>query len=117
MPALKASYRLEKIGISASVINARFIKPLDKERLLSISARIPRLITIEENVLQGGFGSAIIECLNEAELNNYKVKRLGIHDIFLEQGNPERLRAKYSLDEEGIFLTALSFMREPTFSN
>jgi 1-deoxy-D-xylulose-5-phosphate synthase len=117
MPALKASYRLEKIGISASVINARFIKPLDKERLLSVSARIPRLITIEENVLQGGFGSAIIECLNEAELNNYKVKRLGVRDIFLEQGNPERLRAKYSLDEEGIFLTALSFMREPTFSN
>ncbi len=116
-PALAASERLEKTGINASVINARFIKPLDKNLLLSISARIPRLITIEENALQGGFGSAVIESLTDAEITNVKIKRLGIHDNFIEQGSPERLRTKYGIDEEGIFLAALSFMREPTFSS
>ncbi len=117
IPALNASEKLEEIGINATVINARFVKPLDKELLLSIAARIPRLITIEENVLQGGFGSAVIECLNDSEINNIKIKRLGIRDSFIEQGNPDELRAKYGLDEEGIFRTALSFMREPTFSS
>jgi 1-deoxy-D-xylulose-5-phosphate synthase len=116
LPALEASKRLEKIGISASVINARFAKPIDRKLLLSISARIPRLITIEENVLQGGFGSAVIECLNEADSHSAKVKRLGVRDMFVEQGAIDNLRAKYGLDSEGIFLAALSFIREPTFS-
>ena len=117
LPALRASERLEKIGVHASVINARFIKPLDRELILAVSAHVPKIITIEENTLQGGFGSSLLECLNDAETNTVKIKRLGIPDRFMEQGGPDRLRAKYGIDEEGIFLAALSFMREPTFSN
>ncbi len=116
LPALRAAERLEKAGVHASVINARFVKPLDEEMVRSVAAHVPRIITIEENVLQGGFGSAVIEYLSDAEINNVKVKRLGIGDKFLEQGTPDSMRAKYGLDEEGIFLAALSFMREHTFT-
>lgn len=116
MPALRAAERLEKAGVHASVINARFVKPLDEEMVRSVAAHVPRIITIEENVLQGGFGSAVIEYLSDAEINNVKVKRLGIGDKFIEQGTPDSMRAKYGLDEEGIFLSALSFMREHTFT-
>ncbi len=115
-PALKAAERLESSGVSAMVVNARFVKPLDNELLLSISGRISKIVTIEENVLQGGFGSAVIECLKDAEMN-VMVKRLGIPDTFVEQGGIDRLKAKYGIDEEGIFLSALSFAREHTFSN
>jgi 1-deoxy-D-xylulose-5-phosphate synthase len=115
--ALRAAERLEKIGVHATVINARFIKPLDRELILRVSAQIPKIITIEENVLQGGFGSSVLECLSEAEGNGVKLKRLGIPDRFMEQGGQDRLRAKYGIDEEGIFLAALSFMREHSFSN
>lgn len=116
LPALQAAKRLRKTGIDALVCNARFAKPLDMETLLSIAEHIPRIITIEENVLQGGFGSAVIECLNEADVH-VKVKRVGIPDNFMEQGSPDSLRSKYGIDEEGIYLTALSFMSEPIFSN
>jgi 1-deoxy-D-xylulose-5-phosphate synthase len=115
--ALRAAERLEKIGVHATVINARFIKPLDRELILRVSAQVPKIITIEENALQGGFGSSVLECLNDAEGNGVKVKRLGIPDRFVEQGGQDRLRAKYGIDEEGIFLAALSFMREHSFSN
>jgi 1-deoxy-D-xylulose-5-phosphate synthase len=116
LPALRAAERLEKTGVHASVINARFVKPLDREMILSVASRVPRMITIEENILQGGFGSAVAELLSDSEMNHVKVKRLGIGDKFIEQGKPDSMRAKYGLDEEGIFLSALSFMREHTYS-
>ncbi len=116
LPALRAAERLEKSGVHALVINARFVKPLDKEMILSVASRIPRIITVEENVLQGGFGSAVVELLSDAEVGNVSVKRLGIDDQVIEQGKPDSIRAKYGLDEEGIFLAALSFMREHTYS-
>ncbi len=116
LAAMKAAEKLESAGVSALVVNARFIKPLDKELLVSVAERVSKIVTIEENVLDGGFGSAVIECLHDAELN-VKVKRLGIPDTFVEQGGVERLKAKYGIDEEGIFLSALSFVREHTFSN
>jgi|MudIll2142460700_1097286.scaffolds.fasta_scaffold17978_2 1-deoxy-D-xylulose-5-phosphate synthase len=116
MPALKAAKRLERDGINAAVLNARFIKPLDGELILSIASRIPKIITIEENSLQCGFGSSVLECLNESCVTA-KVRRLGIRDSFVEQGHPDSLRAKYGLDEEGIYLATLSFLREPVCSN
>jgi 1-deoxy-D-xylulose-5-phosphate synthase len=116
VPTLTAAERLEQAGIHAMVVNARFVKPLDEEMVRSIAARVPRIVTIEENVLQGGFGSAVIEFLSDAELNHVRVKRLGIGDKFIEQGKPESLKARYGIDAEGIFLAALSFMREHTFS-
>lgn len=116
IPAFKAAQRLEALGIHSTVINARFVKPVDKDLIVSVAQTTPRLITIEENVLQGGFGSGVTECLHDAELHAVHIKSLGIRDIFVEQGNPDRLRAKYGLDEEGIFRSALAFFRMPTFS-
>jgi 1-deoxy-D-xylulose-5-phosphate synthase len=116
LPALKAADKLEKDGIHAAVINARFIKPLDKELILSFASRIPKIVTIEENSLQGGFGSSVLECLSDSNATA-KIKMIGIHDRFVEQGHPDRLRVKYGLDDEGIYLSSLSFLREPVFSN
>ncbi len=111
-PALSAAERLEEAGISAMVINARFIKPLDRNLLLSVVSRIKKIITVEENTLAGGFGSALLEFLNEARVQNVRIKILGIPDEFIEQGQQNELRKKYRLDEEGIYQTALSLFRE-----
>jgi 1-deoxy-D-xylulose-5-phosphate synthase len=115
IPALNAAKKLARDGINAAVINARFIKPLDRELIVSIASRIPKIVTIEENNLQGGFGSSVLECLNDSGIT-VKVRRLGIPDRFVEQGHPDRLRAKYGLDEEGIYFASLSFLREPVCS-
>jgi len=110
--AMKAAERLADASINAAVVNARFIKPLDRELLLSMTARIPRVITVEENVLQGGFGSAVMECLNDAGKFPVKIIRAGIPDTFVEQGSMDRLRATYGLDEDGLYKTALAFSKE-----
>ncbi|HBR21808.1 MAG TPA: 1-deoxy-D-xylulose-5-phosphate synthase, partial [Nitrospiraceae bacterium] len=86
-PALGAAERLEKEGIKASVINARFIKPLDKELISSIAKNIKRMLTIEENMIAGGFGSAVLEYLNSVDIPDIKIKILGIPDEFVEQGS------------------------------
>jgi 1-deoxy-D-xylulose-5-phosphate synthase len=116
-PSIQAAERLKKEGISAMVINARFIKPLDHNLISSVALTVPRIITIEENALQGGFGSAVIEFLNEVEVNNVKVRRLGIPDVFIEQGQQNELRRIYGLDEKGIYLSALSFLKEQLYSH
>ncbi len=102
-PALKAAEALRKDGISACVVNARFIKPLDEELILSVSQRVKRIVTVEENVLAGGFGSAVLECLNRSGLNDVSVRRIGIDDEFVEHGSQSILRKKYFLDDEGIY--------------
>jgi 1-deoxy-D-xylulose-5-phosphate synthase len=117
LPALKAAERLAASGIHAAVVNARFIKPLDTELILSMAARIPRIITVEEHALQGGFGSAVMECLNDAGRSSMMLKRIGIPDFFIEQGSLDRLRAAYGLDEDGICKTALAFIKEPLFAS
>jgi 1-deoxy-D-xylulose-5-phosphate synthase len=113
--ALSVAERLEKEGIDAMVINARFAKPLDRDLISAVAAVVPRIVTIEENTLQGGFGSAVLETLNEMEQHNVKVKCIGIPDGFIEHAQQSELRKKYGLDEEGIYLTALSFYRERLF--
>ncbi len=64
-PSLHAAERLEKAGIHATVINSRFLKPLDEELLCQWAKRTGRVLTVEENVLQGGFGSAVLELFQE----------------------------------------------------
>jgi len=113
--ALSVAERLEKEGIDAMVINARFAKPLDRDLISVVAAVVPRIVTIEENALRGGFGSSVLETLNEMGIQNVKVKCIGIPDGFLEHAQQRELRKKYGLDEEGIYLTALSFYREPLF--
>lgn len=112
--AHRVAERLDKDGISAMVINARFVKPLDRALLTSVVSMIPRLITIEENALQGGFGSAVLEFLNEIDACHVQVRRIGIPDVFVEQGHQVELRRQYGLDDEGIYLAVHSFLKERT---
>jgi len=112
-PALGAAERLEKEGIKASVINARFIKPLDKELILKMASKTKRIITIEENMIAGGFGSAVLEYLNSMDIPDIKIKILGIPDEFVEQGSQAILRKKYGIDEEGIYQACNAFFSTP----
>jgi 1-deoxy-D-xylulose-5-phosphate synthase len=103
-PALAAAEDLSREGIQATVINARFIKPLDEERILPLVRRIPRVVTVEENVLAGGFGSAVLECLQErmGDLSELRMLRIGIPDVFVEHGRQDLLRRQLGLDSQGI---------------
>ena len=109
-PALGAAERLEKDGIKASVINARFIKPLDTELILKIASKTKRIITVEENMIAGGFGSSVLEYLNSVDIPDIKIKILGIPDEFVEQGSQAILRKKYGIDEEGIYQSCKAFL-------
>jgi 1-deoxy-D-xylulose-5-phosphate synthase len=101
-PALEAVKRLREENIEVALINARFVKPLDEELIVSLSREIKKVITIEENVLDGGFGSAILELFEKHALFNLKVKRMGIPDKFVQHGSQNTLRSKYGLNEKGI---------------
>jgi 1-deoxy-D-xylulose-5-phosphate synthase len=101
-PALAAAEMLAAEGIQLAVINARFIKPLDRELILSLALKTGFLVTVEENVLAGGFGTAILEVLQEEGLFDIKVLRLGFPDAYVEQGEQGELRATYGLDAAGI---------------
>lgn len=105
--ALKAHSILVKQGISSTVVNCRFVKPIDTNLICSLAKKIPYIITVEENVLQGGFGSAVLEALNDQEISGFFLKRLGIKDTFVEHGPQDYIRSKYGLDSEAIVNTAL----------
>lgn len=109
-PAVAAAALLKERGISASVINARFVKPLDRELILAEARRTGCLITVEENALQGGFGSAVLELLEEERVTGVRVKRLGIPDRFIEQGSQAQLRKDLGLDAEGITAAGEAFL-------
>jgi len=100
--ALEAQKRLSNEGISVQVVNCRFVKPLDADLIVSLSQKIPKIITAEENVLHAGFGSAVLECLMDAGVTGIQVKRIGIPDTFVEHGNPALLRAKFGIDSDAI---------------
>ena len=103
-PALQAAAALALEGVELSVVNARFVKPLDCELILSL-AGTGKLFTLEENALQGGFGSAVLELLEECEVTGVSVTRLGFPDSFVEQGEQAELKALYGLDVAGILKT------------
>ena len=92
--------------IQTTVVNARFIKPLDHQLLLPLARRIGRIITVEESTIAGGFGSAVLELLNDHGIADVVVKRLGIDDRFVEHGPQAMLRQKYELDAAAIVKTA-----------
>ncbi len=110
-PALKAAHLLEKEGLSAAVVNARFVKPLDRELILNLARRIKKVVTVEENVLQGGFGAAVLELLAQEGLN-IPVKMIGLPDKFIEHGAPDLLREKYGLTPEKIAQNTFSWLEE-----
>ena len=100
-PALSAALELEGEGIRCCVVNGRFIKPMDREMLISLASEVPRILTVEENVLIGGFGSGVMEIFSEEGIT-IPVKRLGIPDTFLSHGSQSNLRKSIGIDEEGI---------------
>jgi len=112
-PALEAAKELEKQGFSATVVNVRFVKPLDELLILSLAAQHGRVMTVEENVVAGGFGSAVLELLADHDLFGVTVKRLGIPDVFVEHGTQDVLRKKYELDADGILKNALTILSQP----
>jgi 1-deoxy-D-xylulose-5-phosphate synthase len=109
-PSLRAAEKLGRAGIHVSVINARFVKPLDKELILKKAKETGHLITVEENALQGGFGSAVLELLEQEGVKGVAVKRVGLPDQFIEHGAPDVLREKYGLSEEGIVAAVKSLL-------
>ena len=113
-PALKAAQELASSNIEATVVNARFAKPLDAELLIDLAHRIKRLVTVEENALSGGFGSSVIKYLQDSETYDTQVRSLGIPDEFVEQGTQAILRAKYGLDAKGIIQQVLTLFPEYT---
>ncbi|MBW1856687.1 MAG: 1-deoxy-D-xylulose-5-phosphate synthase [Deltaproteobacteria bacterium] len=100
-PSLDAAMDLKQEGHSVSVVNCRFVKPLD-QRLSNMAARIGKVLIVEENALQGGFGSGILEFFADQGLSNILIKRLGIPDIFVEHGPQDLLREQYGIDRNKI---------------
>ena len=94
-PALEASSELEKEGIDATIINARFVKPLDSELILTLAQTNRLIVTVEEAYLAGGFGSAVMELLEENSMqDSVKVVRMGVPDRIITHGDPKLLSCK-----------------------
>ncbi|MEK6645258.1 MAG: 1-deoxy-D-xylulose-5-phosphate synthase [Candidatus Firestonebacteria bacterium] len=108
-PALESCKLLEEKNISVLLVNMRFLKPIDRNTIINIGKSIKKIITVEENVLEGGFGSAVLEVLADEKLDNVKLLRLGLPDEFPEHGKRELLLEKYNLTSKGIFEQVLQF--------
>src|SRR5438132_303740 len=103
-PSLKAAENLAKDGIETTVVNARFVKPLDSGLLLALARTKRLIVTVEEAYLAGGFGSAVVELLEENGLQvKVRVVRMGVPDRIVTHGDPKLLLAKYGLDADGIY--------------
>jgi 1-deoxy-D-xylulose-5-phosphate synthase len=101
-PAMKAAEELTASGIEATVVNARFAKPLDSKLLIDIAGRIKRIITVEENALSGGFGSSVTKLFQSTGMDDVQVRCIGLPDEFIEHGPQAVLRSRYGLDTDGI---------------
>ncbi len=103
-PAMEAARNLEKDGIDSTVINARFVKPLDSELIIALARSQRLIVTVEDAYLAGGFGSAVLELLEENSLSDkIKIVRMGVPDRIVTHGDPKLLMAKYGLDADGIY--------------
>ena len=104
-PAIEAASNLEKNDIDATVMNARFVKPLDADLILNIAKTHRLIVTVEEAYLAGGFGSAVLELLESNGIQDQvKVVRMGVPDRIVTHGDAKLLLAKYGLDADGIYL-------------
>ena len=100
-PALQVAELLNEHGVSATVVNARFAKPLDTELILPLAQKIGKVVTIEEGCLMGGFGSAVLEALNEENIL-VPVYRVGVPDLLVEHASPEQSFASLGLSSGQI---------------
>ena len=114
--AKQLAAQLERYGYSAAVINPRFVKPIDREMLAQYARRVAAFVTIEDHVKMGGFGSAVVETLEELGCE-VPVVRIGWPDQFIEHGKVDDLRAKYGLSVEAALAEVLPLLagrRRPT---
>jgi 1-deoxy-D-xylulose-5-phosphate synthase len=102
---VKAAATLREEGVNVGVINARFVKPIDRATLLRAVEELPLVVTVEEGTLEGGFGSALLEAANNAGLDASHVVRLGLPDRFIEHAERGELLADLGLDVNGICTT------------
>ena len=103
--AMGAAELLDKVDIDATVVNARWIKPLDSEMIVALAEKHSLIVTVEEAYLAGGFGSAVLELLEERGIQDkVKVIRMGIPDRIVTHGDSKLLLAKYGLDADGIYM-------------
>lgn len=109
-PSVEASAILKQHGINAGVVNARFAAPIDQEMLRKLAREVGVIVTVEDNVLAGGFGSAVLEAVNDSSFNWVKVLRLGYPDTFIEQGTRAQILEEHCLDAKGIAQKIRSFM-------
>lgn len=108
---LQAAELLAQKKIQATVVNVRFVKPLDEETIISLAGRAGAVVTVEEHVMAGGFGSAVQEILGRAGLT-VKLMQIGLPDEFITQGDASLLRKKYGLDAEGIYAKIMKYWQE-----
>ncbi len=110
-PALDAAETLAAQGVSATVVNARFASPVDERAIAGLARSVGRLITVEENVLAGGFGSAVHECLERHDLATTPLLRIGLPEAFVAHGKRDALLHEVGLDAEGIARRAHDWLR------
>ena len=108
-PSMQAASLLAEKGIQATVVNARFAKPLDMQLILDIAGETKNLVTVEENTLQGGFGSRVADLVRQSGTGDVRIKSLGLPDKFIEHGAQAYLRGKYGLDAKGIAREVAAF--------
>ena len=111
-PSLEAAQVLSEKGVDCTVINARFAKPLDADLIVETAKKVKRVLTVEENTLAGGFGSAVLQLLQARSLRDIQVRCLGIPDEFVEHASQPFLRAKYALDASGIASQIVDYFPE-----
>lgn len=111
--AEEAAARLVREGLNPTVINARFIKPLDETCIIAEAKRHQIIVTMENHVVAGGFGSAVNELLLQHRLGDRRIINLGFPDKFIEHGSPAQLFARYGLDATGIVHTVLAAINKP----
>ena len=111
-PSIEAAKRLADEGISVAVVNARFVKPLDEEMIVAFARKTGRIVTVEEHALFGGFGSAVLECLDAKGIAGIKTLRIGLPDAYIEHGAQKVLRKKYGLDTDGIYASVRDFVEK-----
>ena len=109
-PSMEAARILEGDGVSVGVVNCRFVKPLDK-KLAQQAKAVGKVLVVEENIDQGGLGGALLELFNDMDVQDVRVKRMGLPDKFIEHGPLDLLRGKYGLDTSGILKEARDLCR------
>jgi 1-deoxy-D-xylulose-5-phosphate synthase len=118
-PSMQVAELLNEHGVSATVVNARFAKPLDAELILPLAKKIGKVVTVEEGCLMGGFGSAVLEALSDENIF-VPVYRIGVPDILVEHASPEQSFNSLGLSSGQIcdrILNQFAFNKQPAISN